>query len=293
MYSATILLILAICLPLRAASAAYGEEQNCIESPEAYVKLLESVLAGAGSEHCVSRALMGTIIGPVSCPGNPNTLEYLDARPKNYWAWVSGSPNLEQYLVIGKKYAGQPFEAAKKMLSFAGISELNPNCSYYLAVFHRENLEGLFPPTWASLFLQLEKHPFNVTLNWDVSRRLAKEVDGLSSFKAISNCTSDVIDPTCRQDYQDTYHILHKIIMSEQGTIACIEMFRDMFDNGLTANLSQARAFFHVCLDANPYFTGLGYGYSTETLELTGREYLARNTRLDQVKASNLSLYTA
>ena len=64
-----------------------------------------------------------------------------------------------------------------------------------------------------------------------------------------------------------------------------------MFHNGETASVTQVRAFFHGCFGANPLFTGLGYGYSAATSELTEREYLAKNSKLDTIEAASFSLY--
>ena len=176
------------------------------------------------------------------------------------------------------------------MMRFVGFTDeyIDPSCSYSLAVFERENLKVLFAPSWASFFLELEKSPFNVTLGWDVSRRLVLE--GFSNFTGISGCSGTVIDSSCLPEYQDTYNILSNVL-DEAGTLPCVQEFRDMFHNGETASVTQARAFFHGCFHANPLFTGLGYGYSAATSELTEREYLAKNNKLVTIGAVSFSLY--
>eukprot|EP00092_Neocalanus_flemingeri_P006327 GFUD01006809.1.p1 GENE.GFUD01006809.1~~GFUD01006809.1.p1 ORF type:complete len:307 (-),score=39.52 GFUD01006809.1:222-1142(-) len=273
--------------------------EDCIDTPEAYRGIFESVLeTGIGGDHCVARGLMVSIVGPYSyenedCPMNPNQKpdSISDGGNSTYWAWVSGSHNLEIYLKIAEKNVGNPYEAAAEMMRFVGYTEeyIDQACSYSLTVLPRENLRGLVVPTWASLFLQFEESPFNVTFDWDVARRLT--LQGFSNFTGISGCAGNVIDDTCLQEYLETYNILSSI-MSEAGTIACVEEFRGMFRNGESASLTQARAFFHGCIDANPLFTGLGYGYSATNNQLTEREYLARNSRLDEIGAASFTLYS-
>ena len=116
-------------------------------------------------------------------------------------------------------------------------------------------------------------------------------VEGFCNFTGISGCAENVVDNTCFPEYWETFNVLSGIL-SGNGTFACVDEFREMFENGWTASLTAARAFFHACFDANPMFTGLGYGYSSTASQLTEREYLARNTRLDQLGASDCLLYS-
>eukprot|EP00090_Calanus_glacialis_P017579 TRINITY_DN27327_c0_g1_i1.p1 TRINITY_DN27327_c0_g1~~TRINITY_DN27327_c0_g1_i1.p1 ORF type:complete len:303 (+),score=52.55 TRINITY_DN27327_c0_g1_i1:28-936(+) len=288
--------VIRLCVLLQIATGFLCEE--CIDSPGSYQDVFENVVETGSEISCVARELMCSIIGPYSheggdCPLNEDLKpDFISAGGNSsYWAWVSASHNLDIYLQIAQENAGNRFEVAAEMMRFVGFTEeyIDPACSYSLAVFNREELEGLFAPTWASLFLQLEGHPFNVSLDWDVSRKLALE--GFYNFTGISGCAGTVVDDTCLPEYRETYNILASVL-AEAGSVPCVQEFRDMFNNGETATVSQARAFVHGCFDANPLFTGLGYGYSAATSQLTEREYLARNSNLDSIGAAYFSLYS-
>ena len=208
-----------------------------------------------------------------------------------YWAWVSGSHHLATYLSIAQENAGSRFAAAKEMMLYVGYTEdyIHPACSYSLSVMRREDLQDLFVPTWASFFLKLEKPPFNLALSRPVSRQLVLE--GFSNFTGISGCIGAAIDQSCLPEYRDTYTALASIL-AEEGTLPCVQEFRKMFSSGLAASVTEARAFLHGCFDANPLFTGLGYGYSSSTNTLTEREYLARNTDLVTSMAISFILFS-
>merc|ERR1719495_835009 len=272
--------------------------EDCIDTPEAYEDVFETVIETGDDMRCVSRDLMCSIVGPYShqpgdCPLNPSTKPdtISDGGAQQYWAWVSGSHNLDTYLQIAQDNAGDRYTAARKMMLYVGYTEeyINQACSYSLSVFKGEDLEDLFVPTWASLFLQLERHPFNVSFDWYVSKHLVME--GFSNFTGISGCSGTVIDHSCLPEYVDTYTILSNIL-AEDGTLACVEEFRNIFNNGEAASVTQARAFLHGCFDANPLFTGVGYGYSEASTELTDREFLARNSHLDTIGAAFFTLYS-
>jgi hypothetical protein len=36
----------------------------------------------------------------------------------SYWGWVSGSPNLEQYLLMAQNHTGDPFATTADMLRY-------------------------------------------------------------------------------------------------------------------------------------------------------------------------------
>ena len=272
--------------------------EDCIDTPETYEDVFETVIETGADIRCVSRYLMCSIVGPYShqpgdCPLNPNTKPDTigGGGDQYYWAWVSGSHNLDTYLQIAQDNAGDRFAAAREMMLYVGFTEeyINHDCSYSLSVFKREDLQDLSVPTWASLFLQLEKHPFNVYFDWSVSKHLVME--GFSNFTGISGCSGSVIDNSCLPEYVDTYTILSDIL-AEAGTLACVQQFRNIFNNGEAASVTQARAFLHGCFDANPLFTGVGYGFSGVTTELTDREFLTRNSQLDTIGAAFFSLYS-
>jgi len=271
---------------------------KCIDTLEDYRDMFENVIENGSGEYCVSSGLMGSIIGPHSsqngdCPLNPNQVPdtISDGGNSYYWAWVSGSHNLGIYLDIAEQHPGNRFEVAAEMMRFVGITEeyIHSACSYSMAVFSTQDLVGLFVPTWASFFLALEQSPFNVSLDWEVSRRLVLE--GFSNFTGISGCAGTVVDSSCLPEYEETYTLL-SLILEEAGTVPCVQEFVEMFKHGKSASLTQARAFFHGCFDANPLFTGLGYGYSSKDSQLTEREYLARNSNLEEIGAALFSLYS-
>jgi len=64
---------------------------------------------------------------------------------------------------------------------------------------------------------------------------------------------------------------------NRESTTACIQLYLDQYElvSGNSAALL-ARAFFEQCLSFNPYFTGLGLGYSTVAGNTTGSEWIVR-----------------
>ena len=277
------------------ASCIYCE--NCIDTPDLYEDVFENIVETGEDMRCVSRDLMCSIVGPNShqpgaCPLNPSTKPdtISGGGSQHYWAWVSGSHNLETYLQIAQDNAGDRYAAAREMMLYAGFTEeyINHACSYSLSVFKREDLQDLFVPTWASFFLQLEKNPFNVFLDWSVSRQLL--IEGFTNFTGISGCSGAMINTYCLPEYVDTYTLL-STILSDAGTLACVQEFREIFNNGESATVTQARAFLHGCFDANRLFTGVRYGYSLATDQITDREYVARNCLLETTRAASFTLY--
>lgn len=267
---------------------------DCIHEPGAYKELFQQVQWNFDAEpRCVDRGLMVSLVGPYShlpgaCPRNPAVMaDTVDAYNGSYWGWVSGSPNLEEYLLIAQNHTGDPFATTADMLRFVGFTEddISEKCSYSMAVFTSRRAmsgNGLMVPTWAELFLQLSVEPFYLDLDWDVQKELAQR--GFLDFDSISGCQNRTVctggkeeSCTCGEEYITTYTTLqHKF--EECGTICCVLEFANATNNGEDASVAAARAFFQACLAANPFFTGLGYSYDGTTV--TVPEYLVRNVKL-------------
>jgi len=270
---------------------------ECISNPSAYQDVFKNV-SESGSEYpCVDRSLMVTIIGPHSqqygdCPLNPDIQpSSISDKENKYWCWVSSSRNLEIYLEIAQKLSGDRFEIAAEMMRYVGFTEeyISRECSYSLAVFPSRSLVDLFVPTWAAFYLKLELPPFNVDLNWEVSRLLVTQ--GFYNFTGISGCNGTVVDNSCFQEYRETYGILSNVL-AEAGTLSCVQEFKDMFAGGMSASLTATRAFLHGCFNANPLFTGLGYGFSGTSNELTEREYLTQNAKIEEVDGEAFLIFS-
>lgn len=267
---------------------------DCIHEPGAYKELFQQVQWNFEEEpRCVDRGLMVTLAGPYShqpgaCSKNPNLMaETVDADNGSYWAWVSGSPNLEEYLLIAQNHTGDPFATTADMLRFVGFTEdyISDTCSYSMAVFTSRRAmsgNGLFVPTWAELFLQLAGEPFNLAMDWTVQKELT--MSGFQDFDSISGChnrtvCSGVKDEvcTCGEEYMTAFNSLQQEFR-ECGTLCCAQKFASTTNRGEEASKAATRAFFQACLAANPFFTGLGYGYNG--LTLTVPEFLVRNVEL-------------
>jgi len=75
------------------------------------------------------------------------------------------------------------------------------------------------------------------------------------------------------------------------GSRGCVDMFNSE-SRGEAEEARWARAFFEVCFDFNPYFTGLGVGYNEATRQTTFTEWLVRgDVALEDMEFSAVDIY--
>jgi len=277
---------------LRVSPCWPRECDKCIDTPDTYADILNNLFfnGDSGQKLCVARNVMGTILGPYTTQAGvcargarkkPTTMDQFDDF---YYPWISGSVMLEHYLNFVKS-GGSRLDIVSKMLEFTGMDPIDKTCSYILAVIEKTNLEGLFAPSWAQFFLELEGSPFNVALNNDVSKQLV-QLAGPENWTKVTGCPELVSNKACSSEYWE----MHKMLSaSSSNTVECVAKFARRTQNGWAASLKQARAFFDACFRAGPEF--YGNGYDETAASLSNKEFLTKNRRLDNVDAVVISLY--
>ena len=89
----------------------------------------------------------------------------------------------------------------------------------------------------------------------------------------------------CNEDFELVRETCKPALISG-GTPACIEAFKGTFNNGFAANAAHARALLFVCLGANDYNTGFGYGFDGSVI--TGAEFVVENGKLEEDLDANV-----
>jgi len=182
---------------------------------------------------------------------------------------------------MAARHPGDPFGTVAEMCKYVGITDknINTDCSYTLAVFDRDlaKQNGLFSPTWAAWFPHLNEY-FGLSFTWEVQKELVLE--GFQDFDHLTGCHNRTVaqNALCSPDFVEAWKLCKGAIYD--GTAACATKFGEAYGGGLAASAAHTRAFLLACMGANPYFTGVGYGW--DGTDYTGPEFLVDNVNLEE-----------